>query len=141
MAIRIFTEEEYDTYFPKELFSGLKTYIATQYQVIEEFYTDHPLSCIHIGLSDHLEYKISSLLKGEWVGKGNGAVDVIYDKIDPDGTIHKIGIDIKSVTAKNPKSGCTNETSLVQDFKTVGKTLENDIRDRKIDKIRDEWHY
>lgn len=139
MAIRIFTEEDYATYFPDTLFSGLTTYITTQYQIIKEFYTVNPRSCIHIGESDHLEWKISSLLGGEWVGRGNEAVDVAYNKTSPDGTVHKIGIDVKSVNIGSLRGKCTNETSLIQDFKKGGSSLENDLEEKRIDKIRSDW--
>lgn len=72
--------------------------------------------------NNHGEHNIKEL------GAGNTSIDIIYDTI---------GIDVKCMCTKG--AGLSNETSLIQNFKTIGTNLDNMFINGEYDLIRELW--
>ena len=86
---------------------------------------------------EFLEQWVSQGLNWEIVGAGNYSIDV-YSKIE------KYGADVKFISAKVDKdnnflSSESNETSLMQNFKNIGRELDQDFSNKDFNKILEGW--
>ena len=98
----------------------LKTYISNYYNVIKDYITDENLSfSIPKDISEYWIKKSIYLNNVKKTGKGNFCVDILYDNI---------AIDVKCMICNKCSS---NETSLIQNFKTIGNKLDERFDDIK----------
>ncbi|GIM33922.1 hypothetical protein [Paraclostridium bifermentans] len=84
---------------------------------------------------EHIEQWIVQAIGGKSVGAGSYPVDIVH------GTC---GIDVKMLSAKtnakgNLTSGDSGETSLAQNFKDSGASLDSLFKEKKYDQIVDGW--
>lgn len=93
----------------KQIKTSIQQYL--QCDVIKKYYID--TKRIELPNYSVMENIFSNSMKCKNVAKGNYPVDIISGDI---------GIDIKMMMVKNRK---TNETSLIQNFKTIGSNLDN----------------
>lgn len=133
MSMLLNLVENSKSYLDNKSITYLKEKISQYYEVLEEFLIEQKRT---LNLpSDLLEFWVAKALNGKVVGKGNTAIDVVATIDD-----RKIGIDVKCMICQKPeKLGNTNETSLLQNFKSCGKNLDQLFASRDFKNIEIQW--